>query len=96
MLHHCLVYDANYLFFSLFPTDELVAVKLMSKETTPKDNFLMEYGMSLSLSSHPNIIATHEIVFHTSSDYVFVQEVAPDGNLSIAKPNCVCIKNGMK
>ncbi|XP_073473064.1 serine/threonine-protein kinase SBK1-like [Aquarana catesbeiana] len=67
-------------------SDELVAVKLMSKETTPKDNFLMEYGMSLSLSSHPNIIATHEIVFHTSSDYVFVQEVAPAGDLlSIVK-----------
>lgn len=75
-----------FFFFSLFPTDELVAVKLMSRETTPKDNFLMEYGMSLSLSSHPNIIATHEIVFHTSSDYVFVQEVAPAGDLlSIVK-----------
>ncbi|XP_073472899.1 ribosomal protein S6 kinase alpha-6-like [Aquarana catesbeiana] len=67
-------------------SDELVAVKLMSKKTTPKDNFLMEYGMSLSLSSHPNIIATHEIVFHTSSDYVFVQEVASAGDLlSIVK-----------
>ncbi|XP_073473017.1 ribosomal protein S6 kinase alpha-6-like [Aquarana catesbeiana] len=67
-------------------SDKLVAVKLMSKKTTPKDNFLMEYGMSLSLSSHPNIIATHEIVFHTSSDYVFVQEVASAGDLlSIVK-----------
>ncbi|CAI9550421.1 unnamed protein product [Staurois parvus] len=59
----------------------LVAMKLMNKEKTPMDNFLVEYGMSLSLSGHPNIIETHEIAFQTSNDYVFVQKVAPAGNL---------------
>ncbi|XP_018427450.1 PREDICTED: serine/threonine-protein kinase SBK1-like [Nanorana parkeri] len=66
---------------------QLVAVKLLNKEKIAMDNFLMEYGMSLSLSCHPHIIMTHEIAFHTSSDYVFVQEVATAGNLqSVIKP----------
>ncbi|KAM9331075.1 serine/threonine-protein kinase SBK1-like [Gastrophryne carolinensis] len=66
---------------------QFVAVKLLSKKTTPMDNFLMEYTMSLSLSCHPHIILTHDIAFQTTSDYVFVQEVAPAGSLqSIIKP----------
>ncbi|XP_075704347.1 serine/threonine-protein kinase SBK1-like [Rhinoderma darwinii] len=66
---------------------QVVAVKMLRKEKTPADNFLLEYGISLTLSCHPHIILTHEIVFHTSSDFVFVQEVAPAGNLqSIIKP----------
>lgn len=59
MLHHCWVYDTHYHFSPFFQTYYLMALKLM--KATPKDDFLMEYGMSLSLSSNPNIIATHEI-----------------------------------
>ncbi|XP_072269931.1 serine/threonine-protein kinase SBK1-like [Pyxicephalus adspersus] len=67
---------------------QLVAVKTLRKEKTPMDNFLVEYGISLSLSCHPHIIRTHEIAFHTITNYVFVQEVAPAGTLqSIVKPN---------
>ncbi|XP_073472978.1 serine/threonine-protein kinase SBK1-like [Aquarana catesbeiana] len=67
---------------------QLVAVKLLSKQKVPMDNFLVEYGMSISLSGHPNIITTHEIAFHTNRDYVFVQEVATAGTLhSLIQPN---------
>ncbi|XP_077349917.1 serine/threonine-protein kinase SBK1-like [Lithobates pipiens] len=67
---------------------QLVAVKLLSKQKVPMDNFLVEYGMSFSLSGHPNIIRTHEVAFHTNLDYVFVQEVATAGTLySLIKPN---------
>ncbi|KAG9466740.1 hypothetical protein GDO78_016188 [Eleutherodactylus coqui] len=67
-------------------SDEMVAVKMLAKDKTPLDNFLLEYGISLTLSCHPHIIRTHEIVFHTSKDFIFVQEVAPAGNLlSIVK-----------
>ncbi|XP_056408375.1 serine/threonine-protein kinase SBK1-like [Hyla sarda] len=66
---------------------QVVAVKMLAKEKVPKDNFLLEYSISLALSCHPNIILTHEIAFQTSRDYVFIQEVAPAGNLqSIIKP----------
>ncbi|XP_056408531.1 serine/threonine-protein kinase SBK1-like [Hyla sarda] len=65
---------------------QVVAIKMLAKEKTPEDNFLLEYGISLTLSCHPNIILTHEIAFQTSRDYVFIQEVAPAGNLqSIVK-----------
>ncbi|XP_073472367.1 serine/threonine-protein kinase SBK1-like [Aquarana catesbeiana] len=67
---------------------QLVAVKLLSKAKVSMDNFLVEYGMSISLSGHPNIIRTHEVAFHTSRDYAFVQEVATAGTLySLIKPN---------
>ncbi|CAN2391832.1 SH3 domain binding kinase family [Pristimantis euphronides] len=60
---------------------QAVAIKLLAKEKTPADNFLLEYSISLTLSSHPHVIFTHEIVFHTSRDFVFIQEVAPAGTL---------------
>ncbi|XP_068121489.1 serine/threonine-protein kinase SBK1-like [Hyperolius riggenbachi] len=67
---------------------QMAAVKRMAKEKTPMDDFLMEFGISLSLSCHPHIITTYELAFQTSMDYVFVQEVAPAGTLlSIVKPN---------
>ncbi|XP_073472377.1 serine/threonine-protein kinase SBK1-like [Aquarana catesbeiana] len=67
---------------------QLVAVKLLSKAKVSMDNFLVEYGMSISLSGHPNIIRSHEVAFHTSRDYAFIQEVATAGTLySLIKPN---------
>ncbi|XP_063782590.1 serine/threonine-protein kinase SBK1-like [Pseudophryne corroboree] len=66
---------------------QTVAIKMLRKEKTSLDSFLVEYSTSLSLSCHPHIIMTHEITFHTSSDFVFVQEMAPAGTLqSIIKP----------
>ncbi|XP_075699363.1 serine/threonine-protein kinase SBK1-like [Rhinoderma darwinii] len=66
---------------------QVVAVKMLRKVKTPVDNFLLEYCIWLTLSCHPHIILTHEIVFHTNSDFVYVQDVAPAGNLqSIIKP----------
>ncbi|CAJ0966237.1 unnamed protein product [Ranitomeya imitator] len=60
---------------------------MMSKKKTPEDNFFLEYCISQTLSGHRNIILTHDIFFQTSRDFVFVQEVAPAGNLqSIIKP----------
>ncbi|XP_044130035.1 serine/threonine-protein kinase SBK1-like [Bufo gargarizans] len=60
---------------------QIVAIKMLAKEKTPTDNFLLEYCISLTLSCHRHIILTHEIAFHTSRDFVFVQEMAPAGNL---------------
>ncbi|XP_077136371.1 serine/threonine-protein kinase SBK1-like [Ranitomeya variabilis] len=66
---------------------QTMAIKMMSKKKTPEDNFFLEYCISQTLSGHRNIILTHDIFFHTSRDFVFVQEVAPAGNLqSIIKP----------
>ncbi|KAG8545866.1 hypothetical protein GDO81_020182 [Engystomops pustulosus] len=68
-------------------SDQIVAIKMLAKEKTQLDNFLLEYCMALTLSCHPHIIQTHEIVFHTRRDFVFVQEVAAAGNLhSIITP----------
>ncbi|XP_073418308.1 serine/threonine-protein kinase SBK1-like [Dendrobates tinctorius] len=60
---------------------QTVAIKMMAKKKTPEDNFFLEYCISQTLSIHRNIIFTHDIFFHTSRDFVFVQEVAPAGNL---------------
>ncbi|XP_069819772.1 serine/threonine-protein kinase SBK1-like [Dendropsophus ebraccatus] len=66
---------------------QVVALKLLRKERTQEDNFLLEYGVSLTLSCHPHIILTHQIVFQTGREFVLIQEVAPAGNLqSIIKP----------
>ncbi|XP_040215313.1 serine/threonine-protein kinase SBK1-like [Rana temporaria] len=60
---------------------QLVAVKLLTKKKVRMENFMVEYRMSVNLSGHPNIIRTHEFAFHTSKDYVFVQEAATAGTL---------------
>ncbi|KAM5191367.1 ribosomal protein S6 kinase alpha-2-like [Mantella aurantiaca] len=66
---------------------QFVALKMLNKEKVQKENFLLEYGTSRNLSFHPSIILTHEIAFHTSRNYVFVQEVATAGSLqSMVKP----------
>ncbi|XP_068121535.1 serine/threonine-protein kinase SBK1-like [Hyperolius riggenbachi] len=66
---------------------EMAAVKFLRKEKTLRDNFLVEYGISLSLSHHPHIITTYDVAFQTSNEYVFAQEVAAAGTmLSMVKP----------
>ncbi|XP_073458679.1 serine/threonine-protein kinase SBK1-like isoform X1 [Aquarana catesbeiana] len=60
---------------------KVMALKLMKKTKTKKDNFLMEYCVSLCLSSHPNIISTFSVVFETNKYFSFAQELAPAGDL---------------
>ncbi|XP_029441325.1 serine/threonine-protein kinase SBK1-like isoform X2 [Rhinatrema bivittatum] len=64
-----------------------MALKFMRKSNTEKKAFLLEYCVSLSLSSHPCIIGTFGIAFQTASHYVFAQELAmADSLFSIMKP----------
>ncbi|XP_053310780.1 serine/threonine-protein kinase SBK1-like [Spea bombifrons] len=66
---------------------QMVALKMLKKDRTGRDIFLLEYTISLCLASHPHIISTYGMVFETLSNYVFVQEIAPAGTLlSIIKP----------
>ncbi|XP_053545891.1 serine/threonine-protein kinase SBK1-like [Bombina bombina] len=64
-----------------------MALKLMKKKSTKKDRFLMEYCVSLCLSSHPNIISTFAVAFETNKYFIFAQELATSGDLySILEP----------
>ncbi|XP_063798721.1 serine/threonine-protein kinase SBK1-like isoform X2 [Pseudophryne corroboree] len=66
----------------------IIALKLMRKSSTKKENFLMEYCVSLCLSSHPNIIKTFPVVFETIKYFSFAQELATAGDLySITVPD---------
>ncbi|KAG8434152.1 hypothetical protein GDO86_012502 [Hymenochirus boettgeri] len=67
--------------------DKSMAIKLMKKKSTKKESFLMEYCVSLCLSSHPNIIGTYTVAFETNKYFAFAQELAPAGDLySILEP----------
>ncbi|OCT70739.1 serine/threonine-protein kinase SBK1 isoform X1 [Xenopus laevis] len=67
--------------------DKAMALKLMRKKSTKKERFLMEYCVSLCLSSHPNIIGTLRVAFETNKYYAFAQELATAGDLySILEP----------
>ncbi|XP_063309573.1 serine/threonine-protein kinase SBK1-like [Pelobates fuscus] len=66
---------------------QLVALKMLVKEKTLADNFLLEYSICVYLGIHPHIVTTFRMAFETPSNYVFVQEVAPAGTLhSIITP----------
>ncbi|XP_040280192.1 serine/threonine-protein kinase SBK1-like [Bufo bufo] len=66
----------------------VMALKLMKKKSTKKENFLMEYCVSLCLASHPNIIKTFAVAFETSKYFSFAQELATAGDLhSIIVPH---------
>ncbi|KAM8927304.1 LOW QUALITY PROTEIN: serine/threonine-protein kinase SBK1-like [Pelodytes ibericus] len=68
-------------------TGKPMALKLMKKTSTRKESFLMEYCVSLCLSSHPNIIGTYALAFETSKYFIFTQELAAAGDLySILEP----------
>ncbi|CAN2387938.1 SH3 domain binding kinase family [Pristimantis euphronides] len=59
----------------------VLALKLMKKKSTRKENFLMEYCVSLCLASHPNIIKTLAVAFETDRYFSFAMELAPSGDL---------------
>ncbi|KAG8569645.1 hypothetical protein GDO81_014502 [Engystomops pustulosus] len=65
---------------------KVMALKLMKKKTTKKENFLMEYCVSLCLSSHPNIIKTLPVAFETDRYFLFAQEQAIGDLHSIIVP----------
>ncbi|KAG9482641.1 hypothetical protein GDO78_011348 [Eleutherodactylus coqui] len=58
-----------------------MALKLMKKKSTRKENFLMEYCVSLCLGSHPNVIKTLPVAFETSRYFAFAMELATSGDL---------------
>ena len=62
-------------------TGQLVIVKSVSKQHTGKTDFKRELKYGKTVSSHPNIITTHETAFETRSSYVMVQDYAPGGDL---------------
>ncbi|KAM4650672.1 serine/threonine-protein kinase SBK1-like [Discoglossus pictus] len=64
----------------------LMALKFMRKSNTDLRDFLVEYCVSLSLSTHPCIIKTYGIAFQTDRHYVFAQELAADNLFSLMKP----------
>ncbi|XP_029441163.1 serine/threonine-protein kinase SBK1-like [Rhinatrema bivittatum] len=64
-----------------------MALKLMEKKETRRTAFLLEYCVSLCLASHPHVIGTFGIAFETKKHFVFVQQLAPAGDLfSILEP----------
>ncbi|XP_064416815.1 serine/threonine-protein kinase SBK1 isoform X2 [Latimeria chalumnae] len=64
-----------------------IALKLLRKKSTKLRNFLLEYCISLSVSSHPCMVGMFGIVFETKHHYGFAQEVASFGDLfSIIEP----------
>ncbi|KAM3923647.1 serine/threonine-protein kinase SBK1-like isoform 2-T2 [Leptodactylus fuscus] len=64
----------------------LMALKFMQKNNTDLHNFLIEYCLSLCLSTHPCIISTFGIAFQTERHYIFAQELAHDNLFSLMKP----------
>ncbi|XP_044134495.1 serine/threonine-protein kinase SBK1-like [Bufo gargarizans] len=64
----------------------LMALKFMQKNKTDLHVFLIEYCLSLCLSTHPCIIDTFGIAFQTERHYIFAQELAHDNLFSLMKP----------
>ncbi|XP_068098976.1 serine/threonine-protein kinase SBK2-like [Hyperolius riggenbachi] len=65
-----------------------MALKLLPKTLTKRQNFLYEYCIALSLSSHPNIIGMFGIAFESSEHYGFLYEAALQKDLiSVIKPS---------
>ena len=66
----------------------MVAVKTISKNITSRSDFKNELKYSKLVSSHPNIISTHDIAYETNTSYVMVQDYAAGGDLFDAiQPN---------
>ncbi|XP_075045703.1 serine/threonine-protein kinase SBK1-like [Mixophyes fleayi] len=74
----------------------LMALKFMQKNNTDLQVFLIEYCVSLSLSTHPCIIDTFGIAFQTDKHYVFAQEIAYDNLFSLMKPQTGVPENPVK
>ena len=62
-------------------TGQLVAVKSIGKQNTTRTDFKRELKYGKIVSSHPNIITTHNCAFETQNSYVMVQDFAEGGDL---------------
>ncbi len=62
-------------------TRDLVAVKSISKRRTTRADFKRELKYGRMVSSHPNVITTHNTGFETQTSYVMVQDFAEGGDL---------------
>ena len=66
----------------------MVAVKSISKNSTSRADFKNELKHGALVSSHPNIIFTHDTAYETNTSYVMVQDYAAGGDLFDAiQPN---------
>ncbi|XP_073484973.1 serine/threonine-protein kinase SBK1-like [Aquarana catesbeiana] len=66
----------------------LVALKMVKKELTKREEFLHEVCISLYLTGHKGFISTYSSPLEASDHYVFSQELAPAGSLhSIIQPS---------
>ena len=59
----------------------MVAVKTISKNNTSRSDFKNELKCSKLVSSHPNIISTHDTAYEIKTSYVMVQDYAAGGDL---------------
>ncbi|CAN2387937.1 Belongs to the protein kinase superfamily [Pristimantis euphronides] len=74
----------------------LMALKFIQKNKTDLHMFLIEYCVSLSLSTHPCIIDNFGIAFQTERHYIFAQELAHDNLFSLMKPQIGLPENTVK
>ena len=73
--------------FSESPAGTPMALKLLPKASTKLQNFLYEYCVALSLSTHPAIVGMFGIAIESSQHYGFLYEAALHRDLiSIIKP----------
>jgi len=62
-------------------TDTDLVLKCIDKESTNKMDFFREFHYTYFLSPHPNIVNSFDVAFDTSKSFVFVQELAAEGDL---------------
>ncbi|CAL4144719.1 unnamed protein product [Meganyctiphanes norvegica] len=71
-------------------TETELVLKCIDKETSNKMDFFREFHYTYHLSPHPNIVKSYNVAFDTVKSYVFVQELASEGDLShIVKMGCL-------
>jgi len=74
---HAKIYTANHDEF-----ENPIILKCVKQETTKKNDFLQEFHYNFHLSPHPNVVKSYDRAFSTSKYFVFIQEQAPEGDLS--------------
>lgn len=71
-------------------TESDLVLKCIDKENTSKMDFFREFHYTYQLSPHPNIVKSYNVAFDTVKSFVFVQELASEGDLShIVKMGCL-------
>ncbi|XP_072270092.1 uncharacterized protein [Pyxicephalus adspersus] len=58
-----------------------MALKMLDKKRTSLRSFLLEFGISVILPTHPNILKCYCTAFTTFDHFGFIQELAPAGNM---------------